>query len=204
MSCRQFKPVAMSTGSCSRIWSGGFCFASHHSSLLLQVHIDLADIPWKAMRNQFKIVKWKEQIWGKRRKSCSPLLPHACVCVLYQSFHRDCRCLTFSCYSHSCGSCIQLCYRKQMLWHIYPYLVMQSSPAHSVELLCVEFRKQRCFPVSLQESWTFPLCYPVRVLLCFPWECLWASCIRLAPGPNSSLDWWISLDVKQFQKLQAK
>lgn len=48
----------------------------------------------------------------------NPLLPHACVYVLYQSFHRDSRYLTFSCCSHSCCSCIQLCYRTQMLWHL--------------------------------------------------------------------------------------
>lgn len=62
---------------------------------------------------------------------------------------------------------------------IYPYLVMQSSPATLWSYcLCVEFWKKRCFPVSLQESWMFPLCRPVHLLLCFPWECLWTSCIR--------------------------
>lgn len=118
MNCRQFKPVVMPTGSCSRMWSGGFWFASPPSSLLLQVPTDLADISWKAMRNHFKTIKWRGQIWGKRWKSCSPFPPHAPVYVLYQSSHRDSSYLTFSCYTHSCCSCIQPCYRKQMLWHL--------------------------------------------------------------------------------------
>lgn len=67
---------------------------------------------------QWEITSRWGRIWGKRFKSCSPFLPHACVYVSYQSFHRDTSCLTFSCYTHSCCSCIQLCYRKQMLWHL--------------------------------------------------------------------------------------
>lgn len=164
-------------GSCSRIWSGGFCFASPHSSLLLQVHTDLADISWKAMRNQCKLIKWRGWIWRNRWKSS----PATCMYVLYQSSHRDSRCLTFSHYIHSVAAV-----SSSVIGHrccdIYPYLVMQSSPATLWSYcLCVEFWKKRCFPVSLQESWMFPLCYPVHLLLPLgmPVSILhkaWASC----------------------------
>lgn len=174
MNCRWFKPVAMSTGSCSRIWSGGFFFTSPHSSLLLRVHTDLADIPWKTMRNQFKIIKWtnlraKMKVLSYHihmRIFCTSLFIGITDVWLFPATHPPVAAVSNSVIGHRCCD-------------IYPHLVMQSSPDHSMELLSVEFWKRRCFPVSLQESWMFPLCYPMHVLLCFPWECLWASCIRL-------------------------
>lgn len=61
---------------------------------------------------------------------------HMCVFVLYQSFHRDSWCLTFSHYTRSCCSCVQLCNRTQMLWHL-SIPGDAKLPSHSVELLFV-------------------------------------------------------------------
>lgn len=88
-------------------------------------------------------------------RSKSPLLPHACMfCTslytgiagvwLFPATHTPVAAVSNSVIGHRCCD-------------IYPYLMMQSFPTHSVELLCVEFWKQRCFPVSLQEPRTFPL-----------------------------------------------
>lgn len=147
MNCRQFKPVVMSTGSCSR--SGD---SALHSPRVLQVHIDFIHVPWKAMRNHIKTTNWRRQIWGKRWKSCSLFLPHSCVCVLYQSFHKNSSCLTFSCYTHWFCSCIQICYKNHMLWNLFtPSDTKLSSTCCGV----IEFWKQKCFPASLQECWKF-------------------------------------------------
>ena len=97
-----------------------------------------------------------EQIWGKRWKSRSPFLPHACVYVLYRSCRRGSSCLTFPA-THARVAAASSSVTGDTCCDLYPHPVMQSPSSHSVELLCAEFWKQRCFPPSLQECWKFPV-----------------------------------------------